>query len=209
VIFEASANTGVIQDKQPPGRFSPGSPQPVTATGERETATDHSFTPPDPADNRHKHHGSEKRQLQLIAGRIAPHLKTQVLRRAKAKGWSESKTVADLVEQALARDLAEQFAITLKNAVQDAVTTQLRQELASIRNLAYQGFYSAEQGRIHGIQLLHLFLQGRTDVLSDLIDESQDEALANMKPYVKHADGGGEYPPWPSSSSHTSGAGRS
>lgn len=201
-----------MQDKKPPGRFTTGSPQPVTATEERETATDdadHVLSLPDPAVNRHKHHGSETRKLDLIAGRVSHHLKTQVLRRAKHKGWSESKTVADLVEQALARDLAEQFSVTLMNAMKDAIATQIRQEITPIRSLAYQGLYSAEQGRIHGIQLLALFLQGRTDVVSDLIDESQKEAIENLKPYVRYADGGEEAAAWQSSSSNTYDTGRS
>jgi hypothetical protein len=61
----------------------------------------------DPAVNRTKRHGSETRKLALTAGRIPPHLKDQVLRRAEKRGWSESKTVADLLEQALAKGLAE------------------------------------------------------------------------------------------------------
>jgi hypothetical protein len=209
-IFTAPAHGGVLQVKKPPERLFVASDQPVTATGQRETtpeSVDHNSSPPDPAVHR-KRHGSETRKSALIAGRIAPHLKAQVLKRAKSKGWSESKTVADLVEQALAKNLADEFAVTLTNALKDAIATQIHTELSPVRNLAYQAFYSAEQGRIFDIHLLSLFLQGRNDVLARLIDECQEEAIQNMRPYLKHADGGEEADAaWPSSSSNISGAG--
>jgi hypothetical protein len=208
VIFTAPSHGGVMQVKKPPVRLFVASGEPVTATPKRETApesVDHSSSSPDLAVNRQRH-GSETRKTALVAGRIRHDLKAQVLRRAKKKGWSESKTVADLVEQALAKNLAEEFAVTLTNALKDAITTQLHQELSSVRNLSYQSLYSSEQGRIFAIQLLSLFLEGRADILSSLVDECQKEAIANMKPYMKHADGGeGADPVWPSSSSNTLG----
>jgi hypothetical protein len=83
-IFDAVAHAGVLQDKYPPTRIKAASEEPATASM--------------PADNRPNHHGSEKRQTQQIAGRVLPHIKSEVVRVAKLKGWTESKTVAALVE---------------------------------------------------------------------------------------------------------------
>jgi hypothetical protein len=86
-IFDACTHAGVMQDKYPPRRIKAVSVEPATASI--------------PADYRPHHHGSEKRQIQQIAGCVLPHIKSEVVRVAKLKGWTESKTVASLVEQAL------------------------------------------------------------------------------------------------------------
>ena len=44
---------------------------------------------------------------------VKPSIKSEVVRVARLKGWTESKTVASLVEQALAANLAESFAVML------------------------------------------------------------------------------------------------
>jgi hypothetical protein len=194
---------GVRQDKKPPRRLSAGIWQPVSATGTRETAPstsrtrkDGEETPKDVAVNRHtgsdtaspspensaKHHGSETRQLALVAGRIAPHLKTQVRKRAKDKGWSESKTVADLVEQALANDLAKSFAVSLKNSLTDALTTQVHKEYNRTANIALEAFYSAEESRILTIYTLR-FILGDAELLSEVIEEARGEARESLKRY--------------------------
>src|SRR5438132_5696190 len=127
-IFKAKAHTGVGQDKYPPGRIAAASTQPLAANPEPETAQEGSATAREPADNRPTHHGSETRQTEQIAGRVLPHIKSEVVRLAKLKGWTESKTVATLVEQALARSLAEQFGVMLKATIQDAITRQMHKE---------------------------------------------------------------------------------
>jgi hypothetical protein len=71
-----------------------------------------------------------RRTLQ-IAGRVSPALKSEVVRIAKLKGWTESKTVAALVESAIAGNLAEQFGIQLKKILQEAITTQMRRKKQS------------------------------------------------------------------------------
>jgi hypothetical protein len=68
------------------------------------------------ADIRPKHHGSETRQTLQIAGRVSPALKSEIIRIAKLKGWTESKT------------------------------TQMRQENNRAGNLALEAFHSAEEG---------------------------------------------------------------
>jgi hypothetical protein len=204
-----------MQDKKPPRRLTVGVWQPVAATGTGETAPSQSRTRKDspeisqvvavnrhngsdttstPADTPPKHHGSESRQLALVAGRIAPHLKTQVLKRAKDKGWSESKTVADLVQQALENDLAGSFSVSLTNSLTEALTTQARKEYNRAANLALEAFYAAEECRILTIYTLR-FILGDADLLAEVIAEARAEARESLKRYsYAAAPEGEEYP---------------
>ena len=204
IIFEGERTyAGVMQDKKPPRRLTAGMWQPVTARDTRETASSTSRTQQnDPvtaedmavnrqkgsgtessaAENHSKRHGSETRQLALVAGRIAPHLKTQVLKRAKDKGWSESKTVADLVEQALANDLGKSFVVSLTNTLTAALTTTVRKEYNRAANLALEAFYSAEEGRMLNIYILRLML-GDDDLLEKIVEDARSEARESLKRY--------------------------
>jgi hypothetical protein len=173
-IFDAVAHAGVLQDKYPPRRIKAASPEPATASM--------------PADNRPHHHGSEKRQTQQIAGRVLPHIKSEVVRVAKLKGWTESKTVAALVEQALAHSLAEQFGVMLRTTIQEAITKQMQKQNNRAANLALEAFYSAEQARILTIYTLRFLLGSDIEILPQIIAESQEQARENMK----HDRGGEE-----------------
>ena len=168
-IFDAEAHAGVMQDKYPPRRIKAASVEPATASM--------------PADNRPSHHGSEKRQTQQISGRVLPHIKSEVVRVAKLKGWTESKTVAALVEQALAHSLAEQFGVMLRTTIQEAITKQMQKENNRAANLALEAFYSAEHGRILTIYLLRFLLGEDIEILPQIIKESQEQARENMKRY--------------------------
>jgi hypothetical protein len=174
IILEGRAHAGVIQDKYPPGRIAAALSEPVTADPEPVTADRE-------AQNRPKHHGSENRQTEQIAGRVLPHIKSEVVRVAKLKGWTESKTVAALVEQALAKTLAEQFGVMLKTTIQDAITKQMHKENNRAANLALEAFYSAEEARIVTIYLLR-FLLGGEDIalLPQIIKECQEQARENV-----------------------------
>ena len=200
-IFQRQTNAGVVQDKKPPRRLTVGVWQPVTAREARETAADTSRTRKDnpeisqivavnryngsdtPADTPPKHHGSESRQLALVAGRIAPHLKTQVLKRAKAKGWSESKTVADLVQQALENDLAGSFSVSLTNSLTEALTTKVGKEYTRAANLALEAFLAAEEARILNIYTLR-FILGDETLLSQIVEDARAEAGSSLKGYA-------------------------
>jgi hypothetical protein len=115
-----------------------------------------------------------------IAGRVKPAVKSEVVRLAKVKGWTESKTVAVLVESALAANLAEQFALMLKATIQDAVTKQMRQENNRAGNLALEAFYSAEEARILIVYVIRLFLGSDIDILPQIIKDAQDQARENV-----------------------------
>jgi len=166
-IFDAEAHAGVLQDKYPPRRIKAASEEPATAST--------------PADNRPRHHGSEKRQTQQISGRVLPHIKSEVVRVAKLKGWTESKTVASLVEQALAHSLAEQFGVMLRTTIQETITKQMQKENNRAANLALEAFYSAEQARILNIYTLRFLLGSDIEILPQIIAESQQQARENMK----------------------------
>ena len=124
--------------------------------------------------------GSETRQTLQIAGRVSPAIKSEVARLAKLKGWTESKTVANLIEQALAGNLAEQFGVMLKTTIQEAVTTQMRQENNRAGNLALEAFYSAEEARILTVYLIRLFLGSDIDILPQIIKDAQDQTRENV-----------------------------
>ena len=102
-IFDTKNHTGVMQDKYPPGRITARLREPATATvvadlNPRVSTNTHrlqnTHTHISPADTRPKHHGSETRQIVQIAGRVKPAVRSEVVRIAKLKRWTESKTVA-------------------------------------------------------------------------------------------------------------------
>jgi hypothetical protein len=166
-IFEGRTNAGVMQDKYPPGRFSVASPQPLTAIT--------------PAVNRPKHHGSEKRQTQQIAGKVPPHVKAEVVRIAKLKGWTESYTVNTLVQQGLAHNIAESFGVMLRATIQEVVTTVMKKEMNRVVTFSREGFTSSEQGRVIGIYVLRYLLGKDIDLLPDIIKESIELAGEQLK----------------------------
>jgi hypothetical protein len=162
VIFEAKTNAGVMQDKYPPGRIT---------TGIVESST---VMPP--ADIRPKHHGSETRQTQQIAGRVPPHVKSEVVRLAKLKGWTESYTVNTLVQQALAHNLAESFGVMLKNTIQESITKQMNKAMHQLTTYSRECLNAAEEGRVIGIYNLRYLLGEDNDLLSNILKEAQNEA---------------------------------
>jgi hypothetical protein len=163
-VFKKQTYTGVMQDKYPPGRITAGMTEPATATlvadfNPRVSTNPHRSqnAPASAADIRPKHHGSETRRTVQIAGRVSPAVKSELIRIAKLKGWTESKTTASLVEQALAGNLAEQFSVMLKTTIQEAITTQMQKEGNRAGSLALEAFQSAEWGRVLTIYLILSF----------------------------------------------------
>ena len=189
-IFEGRIHTGVMQDKYPPKRISAGLKKPATATVVADlNPRAHTISPrtqnlyPFPADNRPKHHGSEKRQTVQVAGRVIPVVKAEIRRLAKLKGVTESKMVATLLEQAIAGNLAEQFAVQLKSSLKEAATESMSAiSKANNRagNLALESFYSAEEGRLLTVYLIRLILGSDIDILPQIIKDAQDQARENV-----------------------------
>jgi hypothetical protein len=176
-----------MQDKYPPGRITAGSSQPATATVvadltprvSTKQARSQNQTSPH-ADNRPKHHGSETRRTLQIAGRVSPAVKSEIVRLAKLKGWTESRTVAGLVEAAIAGNLAEQFGVMLKTTLQEAVATQMQKENNRAGNVALEAFYSAEESRVLVVYLIRLFLGSDIDIFPQIIKDAQDQARENV-----------------------------
>jgi hypothetical protein len=176
-----------MQDKYPPGRIPVGAGEPRTASGPADIfpksknyhQSPATFGTP-PADNRPKHHGSEKRKTEQIAARVRPAVKSEIARLAKLKGWTQSQVVAALVESGLAANLAEQFGVMLKATIQEAVTSQLKKDNSRTATLAVEAFFSAEQGRILTIYLLRTLLGENIELLPEIIKDSQEQALENM-----------------------------
>jgi hypothetical protein len=186
-IFQGKTHTGIMQDKYPLTRITARLREPATATLVADltphvsTNTSRSQnTHASAADIRPKHHGSETRKTLQIAGRVSPALKSEIVRIARLKGWTESKTVAALVESALAANLAEQFGVMLKTTIQEAVTTQMRQENNRAGNLALEAFHSAEEGRVLVVYLIRLFLGSDIDILPQIIKDAQDQTRENV-----------------------------
>jgi hypothetical protein len=182
MIFEGRTHAGVMQDKYPPGRIAAGAGQPLAANQEARNRTLNNSRVPNggPADDRRKHHGSETRQTLQIASRVAPHIKSEVVRVAKRKGWTESKTVGFLVEQALAHTLAEEFGVMLQNTLEQAITRQMQKENSRAGNLALEAFYSAEEGRVATIYLLRFLLGEDIALLPQIIKDCQEQARENV-----------------------------
>jgi hypothetical protein len=106
------------------------------------------------------------------------------VRLAKLKGWTEPRTVAALVEAAIAGNLAEQFGVMLKTTLQEAVTTQMQKENNRAGNLALEAFYSAEESRVLVVYLIRLFLGSDIDILPQIIKDAQDQARENVSQAV-------------------------
>ena len=64
----------------------------------------------------------------------------------------------------------------LKTFIQEAVTTQMRQENNRAGNLALEAFYSAEEARILIVYVIRLFLGSDIDILPQIIKDAQDQA---------------------------------
>jgi hypothetical protein len=184
MIFEVRTHAGVMQDKYPPGRITAGAGQPLAANQDGRNRPPSTNVPRSEnghsAENRQKHHGSETRQTQQIASRVPPHIKSEVVRVAKRKGWTESKAVGFLVEQALAHTLAEEFGVMLQNTLEQAITRQMQKENSRAGNLALEAFYSAEEARIATIYLLRFLLGEDIALLPQIIKDCQEQARENV-----------------------------
>jgi hypothetical protein len=183
-VFQRRPNAGVVQDNQPPRRLTAASAEPVTAESQAVTVTRDPITVIPPADNRPKHHGSETRQLELIAGRVPSHIKSEVNRLAELRGETESKTVRHLVEQALARTIAEQFGVMIRQTIQEAVRQEFQKFSDRWGTLNFSVYLAAEQGRVMQVKELYSKLDAK-DVgkLPEMIRGFRQEALSNLKYY--------------------------
>jgi hypothetical protein len=179
------------QDKKPPGRFWSGSSEPQTAETDAETANDAS-------QNRQTHHGSETRQTAYIAGRVPFHIKTEIIRLGAMNGWKESFTVRTLVEQALAQNLGERFAVMIRHTIQEAVKTELQKDRQWLRKINLSEYLASEQARLHAIDLHRLLMPPDEDI-NQKIKDNQKQSYKNLRFYFHSIDVQDQQQSWPSS----------
>ena len=179
-IFKNSAYAGVWQDKQPPGRLTAKRGEPatarLTAVGSKEGRATATFQ----AVDRQTHHGSENRQTEQITGRVPFHIKSEVLRLAKLHGWTESYTVNTLVQQALARNLAEQFGVQLASVVKDTLRREMQKHGNREAYLSAQGYYAAEESRIINTKVLSYLFGEETEMYKQFVTDARREARDNI-----------------------------
>jgi hypothetical protein len=190
IFFKGTHGVG-RQDKKPPGRFRVGLSQPLTATTDPVSAKDL-------PENRPKHHGSETRQTEQISGRVPFHIKTEVGRLAEVNGWTESYAVRTLVEQALAHNLGEKFAVMIRNTIQEAVKTEIQKDRDWQRKINMSEYFASEQSRLLCIELLRNLL-GPKEVgnLATIIANSQSQSRENLPLYFYSIGVEAEQSKWP------------
>jgi hypothetical protein len=179
------------QDKKPRARFDGGVSQPLTAVTEPVSANGVS-------DNRQKRHGSETRQTEQISGRVPFHIKTEVGRLAEVHGWTESYTVRTLVEQALAHNLGEKFAVMIRHTIQEAVKTELQKDRQWLRKINLSEYLASEQARLHAIDLHRLLMPPDEDI-NQKIKDNQKQSYKNLRFYFHSIDVQDQQQSWPSS----------
>jgi hypothetical protein len=187
------------QDKQPPGRFDGEVSQPLTATSLLQTASETRRSAPGVADDRPKHHGSENRQTEQITARVPRHIKSEIDRMKTLKGWkTESETVKFLVEQALARNLAEQFGVMIRQTIQEAVKTELQKDRDWLRKINLSEYLAAEQARLHIIDVHRLLLPNGEDI-NQKIKDNRKNSYKHLKLYFYSIGVQEKQSQWPSS----------
>lgn len=164
--------------------------QPLTATADPETAKT-------PQENRPTHHGSETRKTVGIAARVPLFIKTEIHRLIALKGGNESSTVKDLLEQALAKSFGEQFAVMIRNVIQEAVRTELQKDREWLRKINLSEYLAAEQTRLHVVDLHRLLLPKGGDI-NQIVKDHRSQALKNLAFYFRIIEVNDEQQSWPS-----------
>lgn len=162
---------------------------PQTAMEEPKTAHHHT-------QNRHIAHGSETRQTAYIASRVPIPIKTEIIRRATIINRSESHIVNTLVQKALAQDFGEQFAVMIRNTIQDAVKTELQKDRDWLRKINLSIYSAAEQARLHVIDIHRLLIPPDQDI-NQKIRENRKNSFRHLKFYFHSIEVQDEQQSWP------------
>jgi len=187
---EQEGYTILWQDKQPPRRLGVASVQPATATGPavgiiggRATASApvNEHIPDPPEHDGPTHHGSETRQTTQVTGRVAYHIKSKLLEKASAQGWTESKAVGEACTIYVENDLAEKFSAKLASRVSDAIDTGLAKHSEREANLAVHAYYAAEESRILNAKVLGYLFGDDTQLYKQTLEHARREARVNIR----------------------------
>ena len=165
-IFEAKDHAGVMQDKYAQPRLSAASGQ--------------SVSPPAPA-HMPKKHGTNKRKTVEVAGYVKPSIRAELERIAKQQKLSLSKVVAAFLEKAIQTQIDMQYGAMLRPVIQDGVKKEIRAATDRTARLSLNAFLAGEQARVLIIHVLSLLLGGGSDVLPQLVKESQKQAWTNLR----------------------------
>jgi hypothetical protein len=184
-IFEGRTNTGVVQDKKPPGRLTARRGEPATADPGAVGNKGGQATAITGAVDRLTHHGSETRRTEQVTGRILPVLKAQLLKVAKQRGAkTESRAVAMAVEVFVADSFAQQYAVMIRQTIQETVRQEFQRYTNRMGKLTFAGYLAAEQGRLMEIENLRYSLDQKDIVnLPQKITSFRQQALENLKFY--------------------------
>jgi hypothetical protein len=163
-IFDAS----VLQDKYPPRRITADSPQPVTANPT--------------AENRPKHHGSEKRQTVGMGARVFPHIKVAYKKIAKQRGepWTESSVAATALEEWLEFDLGEKFGVRLSKIVSAAINSNFQSYDKHIAFLSIQGYLKAATTLNLLLDFLRLYVVRDPQKLHNMLEDAENNAKKSL-----------------------------
>jgi hypothetical protein len=184
-IFGGRTNAGVVQDKQPPGRLTAGSPEPATAESPAVGSKRGQAIAIATAVDRPIHHGSETRRTEQVTGRVLPVLKTQLLKVAKQRGAkNESTAVKMAVEVFVANEFGKQFLVMIRQTIQETVRQEFQAYTSRFGKLTFASYLAAEQGRLLQIDTFRSTL-GPNDIgtLPQKIKNARQQAWDNLKFY--------------------------
>jgi hypothetical protein len=109
-----------------------------------------------------------------------PHIKDEVLRIAKHKGWSESKTVAILLDGALQRKLGEEYATILSATLESAVFKTQRAMATRFAALLVRIAFDVGQTRVLTTNVLGRQEGMNEDTLKAILQTADDRTKANL-----------------------------
>jgi hypothetical protein len=197
-IFEAKTNAGVMQDKsaalvnrgaseqtyRPQAELRLNSNR---AQSDNENRRDGDRTNPVNG-NRHPT-GNSTETLVPLTTQLRPSIKAEIQRSAKQERLSTSATAAALLERAVQGQIDMQYGAMLRPVIEDSVKKEIHACIERTTQLAMNGFLAGEQGRVLIIHVLSLLLNGGSDVLPQLVKDSQKQAWANLKYLMGQKEG--------------------
>jgi hypothetical protein len=141
-----------------------------------------------PASERPKHHGSQTRQLVPVTGCV-PRFIAEQLERMRDQGGREklsrSAVIADILIKGVQRSVDMQYGATLEPIIERAIERKIDSYSNRIANLAREAFYSAEEGRVICLYILRFLLGEDTQILQDIIKQSQEQARDHLRGFME------------------------
>jgi len=121
-----------------------------------------------------------KRRTKQVAGWVPPHIKAEIQRLAKLKGWSESKTVSTLLDGALQRKLGEEYATILSATLEDTILKANRALATRFAFLLVRIAFDAGQTRVLATNTLGRKEGMTEDTLKEILATADKRTKANL-----------------------------